>query len=347
MIRNPLRARVPSNAGQERGVTRRFGRAVYLILTVFFFMYLASTFAGPILSLQSDGIVTSDRFIVGAAYTAEIVAVDVRQGQNVVKGQRLLTLESFDIINSIAQLIQNLASLRAREQQLVGRMETAGTLLPIAAKRLQEATDTSRAVDRADASGAATFTFRSAVMREAYEAEREKASLSAEIDAVQNELRGIRNSISELESVLNRTRQSYSDGHVAARSSGIVGTKVPFPGQVVRAGDALLEVMTGSSYVLSYLPSGRLYEVAPGERVIITDGVRIVEGRIERIDAVADDLPPEFRSAFGKLERRQVMRISIREHPAFPYLSLVRAVRPWGTSHLFALLKNYLSSVAF
>lgn len=344
MIRRPLRSRAPSQSEQVRKATRQFGRLVYLVLGLF--TYLTWIFIGPVLFLRSDGIVTSDRFVVGAAYTASVIEVDVRPGDTVREGQRLLTLESLEVLRSLADLTQNVATLRTREQQLEGRRRTAETLLPIAGKRLRQAQEATKAVTRADAQGAATFTFQAQVTREAFEAEREKVSLETEMETLESELRGVRHSIEELRGVLDRTRRSYSDGEVTALGSGTVGPKVPSPGQVVQTGDALLEVMTGAPYVLSYLPAGRLYEVAAGDEVVVTDGVRIAKGRIERIDAVADNLPPEFRTAFGYLERQQVMRIALLEGTSFPYLSRVEVVSPWGLSHLFALVKGRFSAAA-
>lgn len=343
MIGAPLRRRPDVSLEPERRASRRLGRLIYLVLLLGFLAYVAWAFVGPVLFLRADGIVASDRFVAGVSYTAKVTSVDVEPGDRVAAGQLLLTLESTDVLNTIAQLTQGLASLQAHEQELNGRLRKAELLLPVAEKRLAEATEASRVVDRADTAGMASSVFRSAVTREAYDAESEKATLIAEIDAVQGELRGLTSSIEELADALARTRASYSGGSVQALQNGIVGPKIPFPGQVVRAGDGLLEVMTGHRYVLAYLPSGRLYAVAPGEEVVVTDGVTVGKGTVERVDIVTDDLPLEFRTAFGYFERRQVMRIAIPPELSFPYLSRVEVASPWGPSHLMAVIRRQLS----
>lgn len=95
--------------------------------------------------------------------------------------------------------------------------------------------------------------------------------------------------------------------------------------------------------MLAYLPNGRLYDVRPGEPVIITDGVRSVEASVEKVDVVADNLPADFRSAFGVRERQQVMRITAKSSLPFPYLSHVSVVSRWSISHFFAIVKNAIA----
>src|SRR5687768_12938824 len=83
----------PSETERSLRTTRRFGRVIYLGIVLALFLYLASIFVGPLLFLRADGMVTSDRFVVGAAYTARVIRVDIKPGDRVIKGQPLLALD--------------------------------------------------------------------------------------------------------------------------------------------------------------------------------------------------------------------------------------------------------------
>jgi hypothetical protein len=117
---------------------------------------------------------------------------------------------------------------------------------------------------------------------------------------------------------------------------GTVGTRVATPGTVLAPGDHVAEVHHGTKYVLAYLPTNRFYSAAPGQQVVVTDGVNRQIGHLERIQAIADQLPAEFQTTFHSVERKQLARISLDGDSVFPLLSKIKATSPGAPSNLLA-----------
>ena len=110
---------------------------------------------------------------------------------------------------------------------------------------------------------------------------------------------------------MEQLRNIYDDGNVRASAPGVVGVKVPVPGQVVRLGDQLMQINGKSVYVLAYLPDQYLFQLREGTAVHLRGGGRTVTGHIDKILAVADALPAEFQNLFRPRDRSRLIRISI------------------------------------
>lgn len=351
MIRNRIRQPAAANFAIDRSAreqtprqrTRRFGRFVYLILVLSFIIYLIVTVTGHLFILNGSGLVSSDRFVVGAAYTSRVIETQVAPGSAVQEGDVIARLESTEVLTALAQLAQNTALIEERRQEILKRQNIVQSLLPIAQRRLDTA---QQGVDRLDldpTGGLTSQAYRSSVMAEAFAAERDLVTLSTEAQSSIEELASIEASLAEIDTAMSNTRNAYADGVVRAPHDGTVSANVAVSGQVLTVGEPVLEILNGEAFILAYLPNGRLYEVLPGHRVIITDGVRVVEGVVERVDVVADNLPSEFRTAFGIQERQQIMRVVPTEPMPFPYLSRVTVASPWSLSHLWARAMSLLA----
>jgi multidrug resistance efflux pump len=349
---HPTHARVPDmellsptfRAPRQR--TRRLGRLIYLSLVLAFAWYVTSTLIGQLVILDASGLVTSNRFVVGAAYTARVVNANVAPGQKVRPGDVIATLESSDVLTSIAQLAQNIAVIEARQQAIVKQRRVVENLIPVAERRLQTAQEGETKLSHDPTGGYTSQVYKVSVLTEAYDAERDLATLRTDADSAGTELSTVDTNLDEIRAAMDKMRQSYADGVVKAPVDGTVSAAVAAPGQVLTAGQPVMEILTGSPYVLAYLPNGRLYDVSPGERVVLTDGVHTVDAHVERIDMVADNLPSEFRTTFGIHERQQVMRVVPDEPMPFPYLSRVSVISPWSLAHMLASLKGFAADFA-
>lgn len=176
--------------------------------------------------------------------------------------------------------------------------------------------------------------------REVYEAQRELATLRTERAALQAERISLRGSLDELDAAIRQVQASYNNGRVLAQVDGTVGPRVPSTGQVVKSGEPMLDVYRGATYVWAFVPTGRLYTIAPGDTVRVTDGQGTAMGFVARLEVVTDALPPEFQVTFRATDRQQVARIEFREPPPFPISAKVRVSTAWSPQGAMAFLKG-------
>jgi multidrug resistance efflux pump len=347
VIVSPIRKTAPDSLTNQNDVyksqgrrTRRVGRTLYLLFVLGFAIYLLSALTGHLLVLNASGLVTSDRFVIGAAYTARVVETRVAPGDKVRAGQVIARLESTEVLTSLAQLAQNMGLVEERRQSILNRRDVIAALMPVAERRLTTAKQGEMKLER-DPDGLVTpQRYRSEVRQEAFEAERDLLTLRTEARSITSELVVVDVNIAEIRSAVDKMRQAYADGVVVATVDGTVSTTVASPGQVLNAGEPVLELLSGPTYVLAYLSNGRLYDVMPGENVVLTNGVRTIDARVERVDAVADNLPAEFRTTFGLQERQQIMRVSSQDEIPFPYLSRIRVISPWSLTYFLSQVKG-------
>jgi multidrug resistance efflux pump len=101
----------------------------------------------------------------------------------------------------------------------------------------------------------------------------------------------------------------YDQGKLHAPMTGTVSTVLANRGAVVRAGDALLELVGDHRFVVAWVPVGRWYSLKVGQSVSIDAGAGAIAGTIARIGTVASALPREFQKAFTPTERLQLVWI--------------------------------------
>jgi multidrug resistance efflux pump len=116
----------------------------------------------------------------------------------------------------------------------------------------------------------------------------------------------------------------YARGAIRSPADGVVGARVPVPGQVVKFGDELLQINGRRMYVLAYLPDIYLFSVNVGESVRLDGGATTARGRIEAILSVADALPPEFQNMFRPRDRSRLIRVSLPPEQGFAVSQKVR-----------------------
>ncbi len=348
MIRGRFKTRGDADAmvRPPRRGRRRAGRAVYFLLLAGFVLYLVDVLVGSFFFLRAPGLLMTDRFVIAASYTARVINIQVHAGEVVARGDVIGRLDSSEMLSTISGLVAQQASLSARQDELTARVRTISALLPVARDRLAAAETNAVAVATATSKGFASKTFQGEIIRELYDARREKVSMEAEAGSIQDQIDGLRRSLTEIDRALEQSRQAYADGAIISDVDGVIGARVPNPGSVYRAGDPLLDILNGAPYVLAYLPTERLFGVSRGQRVVVTDGTKSVGGVIERIDTVADYLPPEFQSTFQPNEKQQVARVLLDGANPFPMLSKVYVTSSWSPARVAALLEEGIVSLA-
>jgi multidrug resistance efflux pump len=328
------RARPDNLKNQVRAGGQSFARKLYFYCVVAVFALLGWTFTGHWFFLDAEGLVTRERTIVAPDYAARLLAIHVKPGDRVTPGQHIATLQSREIMDSLADLATRRAAVLSRQAQIEGRIETIRKVLPSAAERRRRALDTQKQLSGLSARGLTTGPRIQDAQKELYESEREESSMSTELQALIAELANVRSSRKEMDALVDQVQASYNNGKVIAQIDGMVGARVPHMGQIVKSGEPLVDLYRGDMFVLAYMPTSRLYSMSSGDVVRVTDGQKSASGRIERIEGVTDSLPPEFQTTFRAHDRQQIFRIAFDDAPPFPIQAKVRISGSWSPQGL-------------
>jgi multidrug resistance efflux pump len=334
------RARPDNLKNQVRAGGQSFARRLYFYCIVGLFVMLGWTFTGHWFFLDAEGIVTRERTIIAPDYAARVLTIHVKPGDRIKPGDPIATLQSREIVDAIAELMTRRATVLSREAQIAGRVETIRKVLPSAVERRKRATDAQAQIAALGARGLTTGPRIQETQREFYEAQREESSLGTELTALEAELRNITGSRKEMDGLIGQVQANYNNGKVVAQTEGIIGAKVPHPGQIVKSGDALVELYRGEMFVLAYLPIGRLYAIQPADEVRVSDGQNTFPGRVERIETVTDALPPEFQVNFRATDRQQLFRVAFDGEPPFAIQAKIRLSSNWSPQGLMSLAKG-------
>jgi multidrug resistance efflux pump len=305
------RTRIDTLASEQRASPVRWGRRIYFGILLSLVLFGLNWAIGDSLILRADGLVVADRSVAGATYSARVSKVLVREGQRVAAGEVVVQLESPDMLRDIAQVSAKNADLALREVQLRARAVAIGSLLPLAERHARESADVIAKLDNMPAPGLVSSQRRDQALGSEYEAASSLAGLHAEGALLWSELPMVVRESERAGETLDQLTAFYDKGLVRATRDGIVGTRVPAPGQVVKFGDELLQIYGDETTVIAYLPDIYLFALAPGDRVTLTSASARAEGVIEALLAVSDALPPEFQSTFRPRDRSQLVRIRL------------------------------------
>jgi multidrug resistance efflux pump len=336
----------PDNlSNQVRAQPRAMGRRVYLFAVMCGAGYLLLQLVGAMLFLKADGLVMKDRTVIASLYNARVGIVHVTSGDAVTKGEPLLTLQSTEMLDRLADVIGKKGTIITREGQILSRLHLINAMLPAAVARRQRTMYTASVVTKLASRQLTTQPRQAEVARDSYDAEREEQQLLAEQTALHHELVSLQSSREEMEALSQGLKSAYNEGRILAPATGTIGARVPHVGQVIKAAESALEVYRGQSYVLAYVPTNRLYQVNVGERVVVSEGSNRYHGRIERVETLTDAIPPEFQSIFQTVERQQVVRIVFEQEPPFPLQAKVRITSSYSPTDLSALFKAMMGGI--
>ncbi len=338
------RTRPDNLVNQVRAGGKNTARRIYLGTVGTAVAFLMLQLVGPFVFLDADGLVTKERITVAPDFNARILKVHVRPGDIVNQGDPLITLSSTETLDRIADLTSKLGAIATRETQLAGRLSQSRTLLPVATDRKLRAQAN---YQQLQALAKRQLTTPSRVLeatRELFESEREEAQIRGEAGNLDQEFATTAATRKDLARAIDDVRKSYNDGIILAASSGQIGPKVVNPGTILKLGETALDIYSGESYVVAYLPTSRIYSVEGGDSVVITDGTHRARGRILRIEAMADALPPEFQNVFSSRERQQVARVELEAGAErLSVQSKVKIIGHVSPNNAMSLLKSAMS----
>jgi multidrug resistance efflux pump len=302
---------------QQRSSSGKLGRLTYLALVVLFLGSLAYYLIGGMVVLSIDGTVLKDRYSVGASYPGKVVDVYVKEGDRVEVGTPLLRLESFEMVQELANFALRDSDLSIREGQLSGKLTAFEAVSPLAVRTARETMMTASQFDTVMSKGIVSSLSKDDALRNSLLAAERVAQMQSEKLSTENELKLLRQSRTIFREAIDKLNGIYDDGYLRAGVPGIVGAKVPIPGQIMKFGDELMQINGGRSYILAYLPDDYLFGISEGMPVNVKGGALAARGRIDAILTVADALPAEFQNMFRPRDRSRLARITLDDKNLF------------------------------
>jgi multidrug resistance efflux pump len=340
-LRSHVRA---DNLTNQVRAGQSLARHLYLGILLVGTAWIAMQFIGPMIVMDADGQVVQNREVVMPSYPAQVISVAVAPGDVVKRGQRIATVVSTQMLDLISDLTTRQAEARSRQAQIKAKLDAIDGILQAADKRLAEATEANRQVEKASAGGFSTATRRAEVAQERYAAMREAANLRAEAVGFRSEQAALADNLSRITGSLEKAVDTYRDGALVAPADGTVGPKVVVAGMVLGPGDPLAEIYHGEKYVIGYLTTRRLYAVRPGDEIVIMDGVHREAGVVDRVEAITDRVPAEFQSSFRSIDRYQVVRVAMKDSNVFPLLAKIKVTKTYAPSNLLAEARAYIAN---
>jgi multidrug resistance efflux pump len=294
---------------QPRSNRQTVIRWVYLTCILGLLAWLGDLFVGSLLYLRSDGLVLAEPAAISPEFPVTVREVLVREGESVKAGSVAAIVSSQSVAESIARLTAELAAREARLSELRIRGQKVDATLALAETRQEVTADARKEMEKLLNQGWLSLDKRTAAVESEFRSLQELESLKAEKRVVESEINTLQVAFLEAGTAVRDLRRLYDDGQMRVPIDGIVSRLVVGKGAVVRAGEPLMEVYGDQRFVLAYLPTGGLYDVAIGDRVHIKTGLRTAEGIVTRVEPFAAALPRELQRAFTPVERQQVLRI--------------------------------------
>jgi len=322
------RPRLDSLRSDRRGTSRKIGQIVYLGLLAGLLLFVADALVGPMLYFRADGLVVQPRYVVASPFSARVSALYVTPGQKVHAGDLLLELQSHSVLRDIASLTARQATLVARKAELSTNIEAANLLLPLARARAEETRKRLDDIRFLIKKRLVSNAKRSSVEKEHLAANQDLMRLKSRLKSNIEEKRLISNTLAQASRALEKLKSNFHDGQMRTPYDGFVGPDIPDEGEIVKPGNVLINVFTGAPSILAYIPTGRLYELKPGDKVNISSGFRTGAGHITELLPVAGALPAEFQKTFQPRDRNQIARIAIDSSSRFPLFAKVSVSAP-------------------
>jgi len=324
--------RLPNEPRRRRQALIRW---IYIASIVGLAGYLVDLFLGGLFYLRSEGLVLGDPAIVAVEFPVTVREIKVREGDRVNAGDITAIVSSQSVVESTARLTADVATRETKLSELRVRRETANAISGLAERRHNLAVDTRKEYEAVMTRGFLPLDKHTAAIETEWRSKQDLDTLRAEGRIADAEITALAQVIGEAQAAISELRSLYDQGRMRAPISGIVGRIAAEKGAVVRTGDPLLEIYGERHYVLAYLPTGRLYDVVPGDRVWIETGLHQAEGVVARVEPIAAALPREFQRAFTPVDRQQMVRVEFAAgEPAMPLFTKVRLRSKFSLSQL-------------
>lgn len=321
------RPRPDNLKSDQRKVTNGSGRLIYLGSLMILCLIGLDYLFGDMIFLRADGFVLRDKSSISASYLASVKKVHVTGGLHVRKGTPLLKLQSFGVLERLAELSSINARLIVTQSQNEIRSKTVRKLLPLARKRASEAAS---ALDQFDQllgpRIVSTASYNNALLTK-FEAQRQLVQYEAEDQAFKEQMTSVKAAITDAQAALTDLRNHYGDGVVRAPVDGNIEATIPSIGDAFQPGQTILSIYSGNSYVLAYLPRRYLFSIKTGTKVKMESGRWSATGHISEILPMTAALPEEFQNNFRPRDRNQLARIHFDSKAPFPLHEKVRVTR--------------------
>jgi multidrug efflux pump subunit AcrA (membrane-fusion protein) len=297
----------------------------YLLALIAFGVWMFDVFFGGNVYLRAEGLVLGRPAVVAAEYNVTVHEMFVKEGDRVTLGQVVAQISSHQVAEARARLSSEAAARAARLGDLDVRMEVVTATLAAAEHREAVALESKNQLDESYKKGLLPALTRTAAAEQAYQGQKDAEALRAEKRALSEQMKMLTVATEQADLALSDLLDLYDQGRLHAPIEGTVSTVLAHRGAVVRAGDALLELVGDHRFVIAWVPVGRWYKLEVGEKVSIDTGAGALPGRITRIDTVASALPREFQKAFSPTERLQLIWIEFEpDVTPPPYFTKVR-----------------------
>ena len=308
-------------------------RWVYFGTILLLALWLGDLFLGGFFYLRSEGQVRGESAVIAAEFTATVRDIRVQDGERVAAGQVVAVVSSQSDTESLARVTAEQADRAVRLGELRIRGETITAVIGLARNRQAVATETRGKLELLLARGFLPFEKRTAAIETEFRSRQDLAQLAAEQGAATAQVEGMAQAVAETDDAIAKLRGLYDGGVLRAPISGIVGRRLTENGAVLAAGQPLLELYKDARFIIAFLPTGGLFLVLPGDRVVASTGLQTFTGTIASIEPVAALLPGEFQRAFAPVDRQQLIRIAFDPGQAPPPLFTkvqVRSALSWG-----------------
>jgi multidrug resistance efflux pump len=301
-----------------------WGRWLYLALVAGLLLWIVDGFFGRLLYFRAEGIALRERVVLATQYPAAVTNLQVVAGSSVAAGDRLATLRSREVEERLAELAAKYGELLGRVSELRVRREVIEAVHPLAVQRLTELRDASAGMDDLRERRLATTAFRVNIINDHFASLLEEVRMAIEGRSIAAELPELETATAAAREAVEQLKRSYAGGALVAPVGGIVGYLHASEGTVINASEPIMEIFTGSTFILAYLPGGTLYQMEEGDAVDVRVGLRSYNGRIAALFPFAAELPREFQKTFQPVDRAQVARIALdRGEPEPPLFAKV------------------------
>jgi len=326
------------NEVRRRG--RSWGRWIYLGLLCGLLLWIADMFIGDLVYFRAEGLVMRNRVVLATQYPAEVSKLNVEEGSPIETGEILAQVRSQKIEETLAQLYSDMVNGISRATDLEVRNQVYKAIYPMTQRRYTEAHAARRASEALRDQGLIDNVRRADLLKSEIESALEQMKIEAEQKTIDDNMPELNAAVTASKEAIKRLRDVYADGVLKAPDNGVVGYLHVAQGSVVQPGEPLMELFTGDSYILAYVPEGALYSLQPGDPIKIKVGLNTYFGKVGRLYPVAGQLPEEFQNTFQPVSRAQIVRVEFdpgQERPALFSKTKLSAVG-WPPAWLKRLL---------
>jgi multidrug resistance efflux pump len=314
------RNRIDTLTNEVRRRGNKWDRLIYFGLVGLFLGWVVDLMAGDYFYLHADGLVLRDRLVLATQFTSQVGDLSVIEGGPVKRGQVVARLKSEEVEQTLARLSAEITNAMTRRSTLSVRQDVIAATRDSAEQTYQAAHATNIQTRQLINARLISNKRVSELMESEFRTSQTLAELQAEEVGIERDLPQLEGAIVEATAARERLKESYNDGKIIAPADGIVGSLPVRPGSVARTGEPLMELYTGETYVLSYVPEGALYDLSIGTPVNITVGFQTYSGHVKQILPVSSQLPQHFQDAIRPPARAQVMYVAFEPGQPLPTL---------------------------